>query len=106
MRKLFGETPANVTLVPVDFDRENLGAALASHGYPASTRTFVILEAVTQYLPTIPVARTWTECGPEALAPRAGQRRPNRRGGNERSRCRRTVDKCVSPSHPRRRRPP
>jgi methyltransferase (TIGR00027 family) len=50
LRKVFGEVPAHVTLVPIDFDREELGAVLASHGYAADTRTFFILEAVTQYL--------------------------------------------------------
>ncbi len=50
LRKVFGEVPAHVTLVPIDFDREELGAVLASHGYAADTRTFFIWEAVTQYL--------------------------------------------------------
>jgi methyltransferase (TIGR00027 family) len=47
---VFGEVPAHVTLVPIDFDREELGAVLASHGYAADTRTFFIWEGVTQYL--------------------------------------------------------
>jgi methyltransferase (TIGR00027 family) len=50
LRKVFGEVPAHVTLVPIDFDREELGAVLASHGYAADTRTFFIWEGVTQYL--------------------------------------------------------
>jgi methyltransferase (TIGR00027 family) len=50
LRKLFREVPAHVTLVPIDFDREELGAVLASHGYSADRRTFFIWEAVTQYL--------------------------------------------------------
>ncbi len=50
LRKVYGEVPAHVTLVPIDFDREELGAVLASHGYAADTRTFFIWEAVTQYL--------------------------------------------------------
>ncbi len=50
LRKVFGEVPAHVTLVPIDFDREELGGVLASHGYAADTRTFFIWEAVTQYL--------------------------------------------------------
>jgi methyltransferase (TIGR00027 family) len=50
LRKLFGEVPAHVRLVPIDFDREELGAVLAAHGYPAGKRTFFIWEAVTQYL--------------------------------------------------------
>jgi methyltransferase (TIGR00027 family) len=50
LRALFGNVPAHVTLVPVDFDREKLDAVLTAQGYPADARTFFILEAVTQYL--------------------------------------------------------
>lgn len=50
LRKVFGEVPAHVTLVTIDFDREELGAVLASNGYAANTRTFFIWEGVTQYL--------------------------------------------------------
>jgi methyltransferase (TIGR00027 family) len=50
LRKVFGEVPAHVTLVPTDFDREELGAVLALHGYAADTKTFFIWEGVTQYL--------------------------------------------------------
>ncbi len=45
-----GTIPQHVTFVPVDFDREALGDALARHGYAAGAVTFFILEAVTQYL--------------------------------------------------------
>jgi methyltransferase (TIGR00027 family) len=48
--KLFGATPSHVRLVPIDFDSEDLGSVLASHGYSADRRTFFIWEAVTQYL--------------------------------------------------------
>jgi len=48
--KLFGSVPFHVRLVPIDFDREELGSVLASHGYSADRRTFFIWEAVTQYL--------------------------------------------------------
>jgi len=50
LRKVLVEIPAHVTLVPIDFDREELGAVLASHGYAADAKTFFIWEAVTQYL--------------------------------------------------------
>lgn len=39
-----------MTLVPINFDREELGAVLASHGYASGTKTFFIWEGVTQYL--------------------------------------------------------
>jgi methyltransferase (TIGR00027 family) len=45
LRKLFGAVPANVRLVPIDFDHEELGTVLASHGYSMDKRTFVIWEA-------------------------------------------------------------
>lgn len=48
--KVFGMIPSHVRLVPIDFDREELGSVLASHGYFADKRTFFIWEAVTQYL--------------------------------------------------------
>jgi methyltransferase (TIGR00027 family) len=48
--KLFGAIPAHVRLVPIDFDREELGTVLASYGYSTDRRTFFIWEAVTQYL--------------------------------------------------------
>jgi len=50
LQAVFGEVPAHVTLVPVDFDLENLKTALAAHGYPAPVKTLFIWEGVTQYL--------------------------------------------------------
>ncbi|ATW24758.1 SAM-dependent methyltransferase [Candidatus Formimonas warabiya] len=48
--KMFGTIPSHVRLVAIDFDREDLGAVLKSHGYSTDKRTFFIWEAVTQYL--------------------------------------------------------
>lgn len=50
LRKLFGEVPAHAKLVPIDFDREDLGAVLSSHGFSSGNQTFFLWEAVTQYL--------------------------------------------------------
>jgi len=50
LRKLFGKVPAHAKLVPIDFDHEDLGAVLTSHGYSLSNSTFFVWEAVTQYL--------------------------------------------------------
>ena len=50
LEKALGQVPAHVTLVSVDFDSEDLAAALASHGHALDKKTFFILEAVTQYL--------------------------------------------------------
>lgn len=50
LRRVFRTIPANVSLVPVDFDHEDLAAALESNGYAINRRTFFVMEAVTQYL--------------------------------------------------------
>lgn len=50
LSKIFGKIPSCVKLVAIDFDRENLGDVLKSHGYSLDRPTFFIWEAVTQYL--------------------------------------------------------
>ena len=50
LRKALGAIPANVKLLSVDFDRDEVGAMLAARGYSAGMPTFFVLEAVTQYL--------------------------------------------------------
>jgi methyltransferase (TIGR00027 family) len=50
LKKLFGQIPDQLTLVPIDFDREKLGEALESGGWKSGTKTFFIWEGVTQYL--------------------------------------------------------
>jgi methyltransferase (TIGR00027 family) len=59
LRKLFGEVPSHVKLVPIDFDHETLDTVLATHGYPADQQTFFIWEAVTQYLTEAGVRKTF-----------------------------------------------
>jgi methyltransferase (TIGR00027 family) len=50
LEKLFGVVPPHVTLVPIDFDHEDLATVLGSHGYEPGKRAFFIWEGVTQYL--------------------------------------------------------
>jgi methyltransferase (TIGR00027 family) len=57
--KVFGEVPAHLTLVSIDFDSEDLGAVLASHGYALDMKTFFILEGVTQYLTDTSIQTTF-----------------------------------------------
>jgi len=57
--KVFGEVPAHVTLVSINFDHQDLGEVLTSHGYAADTRTFFVWEAVTQYLTEAGVQKTF-----------------------------------------------
>ncbi len=49
-RALIGEVPANVRLIPVDFNSQDLGSCLASQGYPAGKKCLFLWEAVTQYV--------------------------------------------------------
>ncbi|ATY13443.1 SAM-dependent methyltransferase [Amycolatopsis sp. AA4] len=58
LTRALGRVPENVTLVPIDFETQNLADALAQHGYSAG-RTFFIWEAVTQYLTEAGVRRTF-----------------------------------------------
>ena len=50
LEKHFGEIPAHIKLVTIDFDREELGPVLTANGYSPDQKTFFIWEAVTQYL--------------------------------------------------------
>ncbi len=50
LENVFQEVPTHVTLVPIDFDHEDLAAVLASNGYEPDQKTFFIWEGVTQYL--------------------------------------------------------
>jgi methyltransferase (TIGR00027 family) len=50
LRKARGTVPANVKLVPMDFDRDNLGSILAAQEYSKTKPTFFVWEGVTQYL--------------------------------------------------------
>ena len=50
VQRVLGGQPSSVRLVPVDFERDDLAAELAKHGYRADWSTFFIWEGVTQYL--------------------------------------------------------
>lgn len=55
----YGQLPATVRLVPIDFERQELAAVLADQGYRAERRTFFVWEAVTQYLSEAAVRKTF-----------------------------------------------
>jgi methyltransferase (TIGR00027 family) len=42
--------PDHVSLIPINFDREDLGQALQNSGWDLDTKTLFIWEGVTQYL--------------------------------------------------------
>jgi len=48
--KKIGELPANVSLVPIDFNSQDLGEELKKAGYALSSKTLFIWEGVTQYI--------------------------------------------------------
>lgn len=50
LSKIFGEIPSNLKLVSIDFDKEQIETTLASNNYSLNSKTFFILEGVTQYL--------------------------------------------------------
>jgi methyltransferase (TIGR00027 family) len=55
----FGQVPAMVRLVPVDFEQQQLETALIDQGYSFELKTFFVWEAVTQYLSEEAVRKTF-----------------------------------------------
>jgi methyltransferase (TIGR00027 family)/deazaflavin-dependent oxidoreductase (nitroreductase family) len=55
--RVLGRIPDPVTLVPIDFETQQIDQVLASAGYDPEARTFFVWEGVTQYL-TERAART------------------------------------------------
>jgi methyltransferase (TIGR00027 family) len=50
LNRLLSSVPANVTFVPIDFDRQSLATAMANKGLVPGRRSFFIWEGVIQYL--------------------------------------------------------
>ncbi|MFC2020420.1 class I SAM-dependent methyltransferase [Chloroflexota bacterium] len=50
INKKIGKLPSNVSLVPIDFNRQDLGEELKNAGYALSSKAFFIWEGVTQYI--------------------------------------------------------
>jgi methyltransferase (TIGR00027 family) len=59
LEKLYQEDPEHVTLVPIDFDRQDLATELASHGFTPDRKTFFIWEGVTQYVTEVGIRATF-----------------------------------------------
>ena len=66
LTRLYAEIPANVTLVPIDFETQDLADVLADHGYRPERPTFFVWEAVTQYLTEAGVRKTFDFLGTAA----------------------------------------
>ena len=50
INKKLGELPSNLSLVPIDFNNQELGEELKKAGYDLSSKTLFIWEGVTQYI--------------------------------------------------------
>ncbi len=48
--RLLGQIPKHIQLLPVDFERDDLGSVLSANGYSSEKQTFFIWEAVSQFL--------------------------------------------------------
>jgi len=58
LRRTFGRIPSDVTLLPVDFETDDLADTLQRAGFGPQRRTFYVWEAVTQYLTETAVRAT------------------------------------------------
>ncbi|MGR6918694.1 class I SAM-dependent methyltransferase [[Actinomadura] parvosata] len=67
---IFSRLPDGLTLVPVDFDRDDLAAALAGDGFRTERPAMFVWEAVTQYLSEDGVRATLSSLS--GAAPAAG----------------------------------
>jgi methyltransferase (TIGR00027 family) len=63
LRRGFGRVPPGVTLLPVDFETDNLAELLDHEGFNAGARTVYVWEAVTQYLTEPAVRQTMDYLG-------------------------------------------
>jgi methyltransferase (TIGR00027 family) len=70
VRRALGAQPSSVRLVPLDFERDDVLEALAEHGYRPESRTFIVWEAVTQYLTPEAVHATLERLRPVASGSR------------------------------------
>jgi methyltransferase (TIGR00027 family) len=70
VRRVLGEVPSSVQLVPLDFERDDALTVLAERGYRSDARTFFIWEGVTQYLSPDAVHATLESLRPAASGSR------------------------------------
>ena len=50
LQRIYGQIPAHVHLVAIDFDRQELGEVLSQAGYAGDQPSFFVWEGVTQYI--------------------------------------------------------
>jgi methyltransferase (TIGR00027 family) len=66
VRRVLGQPPSSVRLVPLDFERDDVLTTLTRLDYRADYRTFFVWEAVTQYLTADAVHATLESLRPAA----------------------------------------
>ena len=67
LEKVVGKLPAHVSLVPIDFDRQDIEEVMTAAGFRKGLKTFFIWEGVTQYLAAEAVDKTFRYmCGAAA----------------------------------------
>lgn len=59
LSKVLGKIPSHVSLVPIDFDQQDLFSVLASHGHSIDKKSLFLLEGVTQYVTEAGVRQTF-----------------------------------------------
>ena len=66
LQKYLGRLPANVTFIPIDFDKQSLESVFAGTAFDPSRPAVFIWEAVTQYITADAVHRTLAFVGKSA----------------------------------------
>lgn len=64
LRRLLGRVPAHLSLIGIDFDRQDVAAELQKAGFQTGLRTFYIWEGVTQYISAEAVDATFRLVAP------------------------------------------
>ncbi len=70
LHNLYGKAPEHVTLVPIDFENDDLNQVLAEHGHRVEDTTAFVWEGVTQYLTETAVRRTFNALATAAFGSR------------------------------------
>lgn len=60
LRAIYGRTPDDVAFIPINFESDDLAAALTARGFDFARPTLFVWEAVTQYLTEDAVRKTLT----------------------------------------------
>jgi methyltransferase (TIGR00027 family) len=70
IRSIYGEVPARLVLLPVDFEVDDLGETLSSHGFQPEKPTMFVLEGVLPYLTSSAVHKIFLDLSKAAAGSR------------------------------------